>query len=92
MGNAFGQQQQGAPPPPPSGTTNTPRWSIAIDGKTYGPYTDDVLRAMVQSGQVAASTQAWRPGAARWAPHRDVPGARRRKRDAAAPATASEMT
>ncbi|HEX8408503.1 MAG TPA: SPFH domain-containing protein [Thermoanaerobaculia bacterium] len=71
MGAAFGQQQQqqqgGAPPPPPSGTNNAPRWSLAIDGKTYGPYTDDGLKAMVQSGQVAASTPAWRPGAAGWA-------------------------
>jgi membrane protease subunit (stomatin/prohibitin family) len=56
-----------APPPPPSGTTNVPRWSLAIDGKTYGPYTDDALRAMVESGQVASSTQAWRPGASGWA-------------------------
>jgi membrane protease subunit (stomatin/prohibitin family) len=70
MGSAFGQQQQpgAAPPPPPSGTTNAPRWSLAIDGKTYGPYTDDGLKAMVQSGQVPASTQAWRPGASGWAP------------------------
>lgn len=71
MGAAFGQQQQqqqgGAPPPPPSGTNNAPRWSLAIDGKTYGPYTDDGLKAMVQSGQVAASTPAWRPGASGWA-------------------------
>jgi hypothetical protein len=44
-----------------------PRWSLAIDGKTYGPYTDDALKAMIQSGQVAASTQAWRPGAPGWA-------------------------
>jgi len=74
MGNAFGQQQQqGAPPPPPSGTTNVPRWSLAIDGKTYGPYTDDGLRAMVQSGQVAPSTQAWRPGASGWAPIESYP-------------------
>jgi hypothetical protein len=43
-----------------------PRWSLAIDGKTYGPYTDDALKAMVQSGQVAANTQCWRPGAAGW--------------------------
>jgi len=57
-----------APPPPPGGSPNAPRWSLAIDGKTYGPYTDDALKAMVQGGQVAASTQAWRPGAAAWAP------------------------
>jgi hypothetical protein len=57
-----------APPPPPGGSPNAPRWSLAIDGKTYGPYTDDALKAMVQGGPVAASTQAWRPGAAAWAP------------------------
>ena len=82
MGQAFNTtQQQGSghaapppppsgatPPPPPGGTSNVPRWSLAIDGKTYGPYTDDALRAMMQSGQVASSTQAWRPGASGWAP------------------------
>jgi membrane protease subunit (stomatin/prohibitin family) len=57
-----------APPPPPGPQANVPRWSLAIDGKTYGPYTDDALKAMIQSGQVAASTQAWHPGAAGWAP------------------------
>ena len=56
-----------APPPPPGGAASAPRWSLAIDGKTYGPYTDDALRGMIQSGQVAASTQAWRPGASGWA-------------------------
>jgi membrane protease subunit (stomatin/prohibitin family) len=57
-----------APPPPPGTQANAPRWSLSIDGKTYGPYTDDALKAMLASGQVAASTQAWRPGAASWAP------------------------
>lgn len=57
-----------APPPPPGAPSHTPRWSLAIDGKTYGPYTDDALKAMVSSGQVTKSTQAWRPGAAGWAP------------------------
>ena len=57
-----------APPPPPGGQANVPRWSLAIDGKTYGPYTDDALKAMVQGGQVTPSTQAWRPGASGWAP------------------------
>ena len=71
MGGAFGQQYQqpGAPPPPPpAGNSGTPRWSLAIDGKTYGPYTDDKVKSMIDSGQVAGSTQAWRPGAAGWAP------------------------
>lgn len=72
MGSAFNAPQapsgSAAPPPPPGGGShNAPRWSLAIDGKTYGPYTDDALKAMMQSGQVAGSTQAWRPGAAGWA-------------------------
>jgi membrane protease subunit (stomatin/prohibitin family) len=79
-GMAIGQQMAGAfnapppqpgtsapPPPPGAAQPNVPRWSLAIDGKTYGPYTDDALKAMVQSGQVLATTQAWRPGAAGWA-------------------------
>src|SRR5688500_2667736 len=57
-----------APPPPPGPQANVPRWSLAIDGKTYGPYTDDALKGMVSGGQVAATTQAWRPGASGWAP------------------------
>lgn len=72
MGGAFqGQTGHAAappPPPPPGAPAQTPRWSVAIDGKTYGPYTDDALRAMVQNGQVSASAHAWRPGAAGWAP------------------------
>ena len=71
MGSAFNAPppptSSSAPPPPPGGQANVPRWSLAIDGKTYGPYTDDALKAMIQSGQVAASTQAWRPGASGWA-------------------------
>lgn len=57
-----------APPPPPGPQANAPRWSLAIDGKTYGPYTDDALKNMIQGGQVSPSTQAWRPGASGWAP------------------------
>jgi hypothetical protein len=45
-----------------------PRWSVTIDGKTYGPYTDDALKGMVAAGQVAPGTLAWKPGAAGWAP------------------------
>jgi hypothetical protein len=39
-----------------------------MDGKTYGPYSDDALRQMMASGQVSPSTLAWHPGAAGWAP------------------------
>lgn len=59
-----------APPPPPA----APRWSLAVDGKTYGPYTDDALRAMIAAGQVLPSTMAWCPGAPGWQPIASYPG------------------
>jgi membrane protease subunit (stomatin/prohibitin family) len=69
MGQSFGAGGGGAAtaPPPPPAAGGAARWSLAIDGKTYGPYTDDALRAMVQRGEIAPTTQAWRPGAAAWA-------------------------
>jgi hypothetical protein len=74
MGGALsnaGQSMGGgmAPPPPPQGPGfAAPRWSLTVDGKTYGPYSDDAVKGMVASGQVAAGTLAWKPGAAGWAP------------------------
>ncbi len=61
-----------APPPPPA--PGGARWSLAIEGKTYGPYTDEALRQMVASGQVLPTTMAWHPGAAGWAPLQTFPG------------------
>ena len=58
----------GAPPPPAGPGFAAPRWSVTIDGKTYGPYTDDALKGMVAAGQVAPGTLAWKPGASGWAP------------------------
>jgi len=55
----------GAPPPPPPAA---PRWSLAVAGQTYGPYTDAQMRSMLDAGQVARETLAWRPGAPAWAP------------------------
>ena len=60
--------QQAAPPPPPPGAPAQTRWSIAVDGKTYGPYAEDALRQMISSGQIALGAMAWKPGAAGWAP------------------------
>ena len=40
---------------------------LAVGGQTYGPYTDEQMRAMLAAGQVAPTTSAWRPGAAGWA-------------------------
>lgn len=75
IGSAMGQAFNSAPPPPPpmAPAGGGARWSVAIDGKTFGPYTDDVLRGMVQSGQVSLSAHVWRPGASAWAPITDFP-------------------
>ena len=74
MGGALANAGQGMgggmapPPPPPAPGFAAPRWSLTVDGKTYGPYSDDAVKGMVASGQVAAGTLAWKPGAAGWAP------------------------
>jgi hypothetical protein len=80
MGQALNSATQGAgaagamaPPPPgaaapPPLPTSGARWSLAVAGQTYGPYTDDQMRSMLASGQVAPSTPAWRPGASGWTP------------------------
>jgi len=82
MSQAMGQSMAGAgaavPPPPGAGAPPPPstgaRWSLTVDGKTYGPYTDEALRTMVAAGQVLPSTLAWSPGAAGWAPLSSYPG------------------
>lgn len=84
MGNVMGAAMQGmgqpsapsapppppgmgsAPPPPPS--PNVSQWTIAIEGKTYGPYPEANVRQMIDAGQVAPDAMAWKPGAAAWAP------------------------
>lgn len=76
IGNTMGQSlNQGggyavAPPPPPSG--GAARWSVAMEGKTYGPYTDDALKGMLQSGQIPMDAHVWRPGSAGWAPVSEI--------------------
>ncbi|MGK2859131.1 MAG: SPFH domain-containing protein [Thermoanaerobaculia bacterium] len=78
MGQAMGQAFQGmgqqAPPPPVGGAAPPPppaggvQWTIAVEGKTYGPYAESALKQLVAGGQVAADAMAWKPGAAGWAP------------------------
>ena len=77
MGQGFGNQGAGfagaaAPPPPPGGGAGGARWSVAMEGKTYGPYTDDALKGMLQSGEIPMDAHAWRPGASGWAPVSEI--------------------
>ncbi|MGE0640224.1 MAG: SPFH domain-containing protein [Thermoanaerobaculia bacterium] len=82
MGSALSGAGAGAAPPPAAGAAGAApppppvaaRWSLTVDGKTYGPYSDDALRTMVANGQVLPSTLAWCPGAAGWAPLSTYPG------------------
>jgi membrane protease subunit (stomatin/prohibitin family) len=69
-----GQNPIGAPPASPPPPPNAARWSLAVEGKTYGPYTDEALRAMLANGQVLPSTLAWSPGAPGWQPISSYPG------------------
>ncbi len=62
-----------APPPPAGPAGAIPRWSLAIGGKTYGPYTDEALTAMLASGQVLPTTLAWHPGTSGWSPLSSFP-------------------
>ena len=70
------RRSDGASAPPRARGFAAPKWSLTVDGKTYGPYTDDALKGMVSAGQVAPGTLAWKPGAASWAPALDVRGVR----------------
>lgn len=67
MGQAMAQAMAGGAAPPPP-VAAAPRWTLAVAGQTYGPYTDAQLRSMLDAGQVTRETMAWHPGAAGWAP------------------------
>jgi len=72
MGQAMAGASAAAPPPPgvaapPPPPAMAPRWSVAVAGQTYGPYTDEQMRSMLAGGQIAADAMAWRPGAPGWA-------------------------
>ncbi len=66
MLQSLGPAGAGQHAPAPQGAPA--RWSVAQEGKTFGPYTDQAILEMLRSGQIAASTQIWRPGAPGWAP------------------------
>jgi membrane protease subunit (stomatin/prohibitin family) len=62
-----------APPPPAPPPSPAPRWSFAVGGQVYGPYSDEQVRAMLSSGQIQLQTPAWKPGAPGWAPLASYP-------------------
>ena len=47
---------------------------ITRGGQNYGPYSSEQTRAMLASGQLCVSDQAWYEGASGWMPLNQVPG------------------
>jgi hypothetical protein len=47
---------------------------ITRGGQKYGPYSSEQTRAMLASGQLSVSDQAWYEGAPGWMPLNQVPG------------------
>jgi hypothetical protein len=56
------------PPLPPSAS-----FMLAVNGQTYGPYTQSQLRQMAAGGQFAQQSLVWRPGMSEWQPASLVP-------------------
>ncbi|MCP4643325.1 MAG: DUF4339 domain-containing protein [bacterium] len=64
------QAQQAAPPPPPQQSV---QWYAAPNGQQAGPFTLDVLRSQIQSGQLTTTTHVWQQGMDAWLPAGEVP-------------------
>ncbi|MDR3641987.1 MAG: tubulin-like doman-containing protein [Humidesulfovibrio sp.] len=67
---------QGIPPitgfiaPPP---LSVPEWWVAVNMQQSGPYDFASLRTLVGTGQLALTTQVWKPGLPAWLPASQVP-------------------
>jgi membrane protease subunit (stomatin/prohibitin family) len=71
LGGNFQQGQQGAyhvPPPPPMAA-----FYVYLNGQQMGPYDMNILRQMVQSGQLNGQTMVWKAGMAGWLAAAQVP-------------------
>ena len=79
---ASGQTMAATPHPPPAAhsTPNPPAVStpdiiyITRGGQQYGPYSSEQASAMLASGELSVSDQAWYEGASGWMPLNQVPG------------------
>ncbi len=69
--NQMNQQQQAAPPPPP--IPQAVQFFVAVDGKQAGPFNEQQLAEMVQSGALKRETLIWKAGMAAWTAAGQVP-------------------
>ncbi|MBI1375503.1 MAG: DUF4339 domain-containing protein [Phycisphaera sp.] len=78
MAGAIQPQQPGAAPPPMPGAMPPPppaaaQYFVAINGQQVGPFSMDVLRQQIQSGNVRPDYHVWKQGMASWLPAGQVP-------------------
>ncbi len=89
MGNAFGAMNQnfgalgsGMQGMPAQGAMQMPQtppvpgavaYNVAVNGASAGPFTLEILRNMVQSGQLTAQSLVWTTGMANWTAAGSVP-------------------
>lgn len=63
-------QPAGAPPMPGAGAPpapSTPCWMLAVGGQQYGPFDNNQMQQMKQTGQLTPQTMVWKQGMAQWA-------------------------
>ena len=64
--NMAGHASGSSGPPPLPGTDAV--YHVVVDGRAQGPYSLDVLKAQVASGQLTADTLVWSPSMSEWMP------------------------
>ncbi len=58
-------------PPPVSAQQSS--YTLSVNGATYGPYTVDMLKGWIPTGQFSAQSLVWKEGMAEWLPASKVP-------------------
>ncbi len=71
---AYGLPPSVANTPIPPALSNPDVIYISRGGQQYGPYSSEQARAMLSSGDLSGSDQAWYEGAQGWIPLNQVPG------------------
>jgi hypothetical protein len=72
MGQSMNQMQQQATPPPPP-VPQAIQYFAVVAGKQAGPFNEQQLAQMVQSGTLLRDTLVWKAGMASWIAAGQVP-------------------
>jgi membrane protease subunit (stomatin/prohibitin family) len=58
---------------PPTPESDASLWHVAMDGRTYGPYSTSQIAQAIASGQLRGETLVWSAGMGGWTPLAGVP-------------------